>query len=170
MQNAERRIRTRRPAAEDYPQILDLLDRAFAPSISEAELVRNLRDHGKIGLDMLIEQQGRILGYICFTRAYDVGGQLIGFHLAPLAVLPGMQRKGLGRSLILDALREIDAGHAVYVLGDPGYYSRSGFRIDRTQQCAFDPGGDHFMVRSVGPLPTRQVGYEQEFYDLAANP
>ncbi len=163
-------MRTRRPTAEDYPQILDLLDRAFAPSISESELVRNLRNRGKISLDMVIEEQGRILGYICFTRAYDAGKHLTGFHLAPLAVLPGMQRKGLGRRLILDALKELNASDAVYVLGDSAYYSRFGFRIDRTQQCAFDPGGGHFMVRSVGPLPARQVGYERDFYDLAAIP
>ena len=163
-------MRTRRPTAHEYPQILDLLDRAFAPSVSESELVKNLRDRGKISLDMIIEQQGRILGYICFTRAYDAGKHLIGFHLAPLAILPGMQRRGLSRRLTLDALTTLDTGSAVYVLGDPGYYARFGFRIDRTQQCAFDPEGDHFVVSSAGPLPARQGGYEKEFYDLAAIP
>ncbi len=163
-------MKTRRTTSADYDQILPLLDRAFAPSISEAELVRNMRDRGKISLDMVIEQAGRILGYICFTRAYDSLKNPIGLHLAPLAVLPGRQRRGLGRRLILAALGILDAATVVYVLGDPEYYTRSGFRIDRTQQCIFDPEGNHFLVRSAGPLPARAIGYEQEFYDLAGIP
>jgi len=116
---------------------------------------------------MVIEQDKRILAYISFTRAYDAKKNAIGFHLAPLAVLPGWQQQGLGQQLIRDSLPALAPGAPVYVLGDPEYYSKTGFRIDRTQRCLFDSGGNHFMVLSPVPLPPRQVGYEQEFYDLA---
>ncbi len=157
----------RRPIPEDLLRISDLLDRAFAPSISESELVRNLRDRGKISLDAVLEQGGVVAAYICFSRAYDERRNPVGFHLAPLAVLPGMQRRGLGQRLISKSIALLGTRQPVYVLGDPAYYSRSGFRIDRTQHCVFDPEGKHFMVLWPGPLPHRTVGYEQEFYDLA---
>ncbi len=161
-------IRTTKP--DDEPSVEALLDRAFAPSIMESTLVRTMRQSGKISLEMVIEQRRGIVAYICYTTAYDAGGRAIGYHLAPLAVMPGMQRRGLGQRLIRESLAVLKTRKPVYVLGDPGYYSRSGFRLDRTQQCTFDPEGRHFMVLSRGPLPRRNIGYENEFYELAGSP
>jgi predicted N-acetyltransferase YhbS len=88
----------------------------------------------------------------------------IGYHLAPVAVLPERHGKGLGHRIIAESLRAIGDHLPVYVLGNPAYYIRFGFKIDRTQKCIFDPSGDQFMVlNSGGPLPPRQVLYEGEF-------
>jgi putative acetyltransferase len=156
----------KKPSNADYPDIYHLLDRAFAPSIAEANLVSSLNDAGKIKLDLVIEQQGRILGYICYSAAVDDSGTAIGYHLAPLAVLPERQRQGLGHQLTRKSLRLLSGSMPVYVLGDPEYYRRFGFRIDKTQKCIFDPEGDHFMVLFAGPLPAREVFYEREFHEL----
>jgi putative acetyltransferase len=52
-----------------------------------------------------------------------------GLGLAPLAVLPAHQRRGIGQRLTREALRRAAAlGHAyVVVLGHPAYYPRFGF-------------------------------------------
>ena len=49
--------------------------------------------------------------------------------MAPLAVLPEYQRKGIGTRLIERGLQELNAaGHGiVFVLGNPLYYQRFGF-------------------------------------------
>jgi putative acetyltransferase len=156
----------RKPNDTDYTKIYHILDRAFAPSIAESNLVRSLKNAEKIRLDLVMEQQERILGYICYSAAFDRTRTVIGYHLAPLAVLPEKQRQGLGHQLTRKSLRLLSGALPIYVLGDPEYYRRFGFRIDKTQKCRFDPEGGHFMVLSAGPLPARDVLYEEEFYEL----
>ncbi len=154
----------RKPGLDYYSQIFRLLDRAFAPSGYESILVKNLRDNLKISFDFYIEEQGRVLAYVCYTTAYDTERTKIGYHLAPVAVLPEKQGQGFGHKILSESLKTIGNSLPVYVLGDPNYYSRFGFKKDRTQKCSFAPSGDHFMVISRGgPLPARDVGYEEEF-------
>ena len=154
----------RKPAFDDYSHILRLLDSAFAPSRYESILVRNLRDNRKISFDFCIKEHGHVLAYICYTAAYGLERAKTGYHLAPVAVLPEKQGQGVGGKLISESLKKIGTSLPVYVLGDPNYYSRFGFKIDKTQKCSFDPSGDHFMVISHGSLPPiLDVGYEEEF-------
>ena len=81
-------------------------------------------------LALVAESGGQILGNIVFSAVKIEGAaQVSGCILAPLAVAKEHQRLGMGRKLMesgLDVLRKqgIDA---VFVLGDPGYYSRYGF-------------------------------------------
>jgi putative acetyltransferase len=154
----------RKTAFDDYSQIFRLLDSAFAPSRYESILVRNLRDNRKISFDFCIEEHGRVLAYICYTAAYGLELTRTGYHLAPVAVLPVKQGQGVGSKIISESLKTLGRSLPVYVLGDPSYYSRFGFRKDRTQKCSFDPSGEHFMVISSGSLlPNCDVGYEEEF-------
>ena len=159
----------RKPTIDDYPQILQLLDRAFAPSTHESALVNNLHDKRKLSFDFIIEEGCQLVAYICYSNAYDTERVKIGYHLAPVAVQPERQGKGLGHRIIADSLRAIGDSLPVYVLGNPAYYMRLGFKIDRTQKCIFDLSGDHFMVLNAGgPLPARHVGYEREFTGFLA--
>lgn len=157
----------KQPSSTDYPQIFHLLGRAFAPSISESELIKKLRGKGKISHDFMIKKNAVVLAYICYSAAYDSQKAKIGHHLAPLGVLPGKQRQGLGQRIVRESLKLLPEGQPVYVLGDPEYYTRFGFRMDKTQKCPFDPDGNHFMVLSKGPLPAREILYEEEFHELA---
>ncbi len=161
------RAMLKQPTSTDYPKIFHLLERAFAPSVSESTLVKDLKDKDKIALDVIIEHNGRLSAYICYSLAYDSRKAKIGYHLAPLAVLPEKQRQGLGKRITRESLKLLPEGQPVYVLGDPEYYKQFGFRIDKTQQCRFDPEGNHFMVLFKGALPPRELLYEEEFYELA---
>ncbi len=98
---------------------------------AEAELVDTLRARGRIILSLLAVREGHVVGHILFSpvtieterEALTVAG------LAPLAIVPTLQRQGIGSLLVnagLDACRK--AGLAgVVVLGHPDYYPRFGF-------------------------------------------
>lgn len=85
-----------RPLTTEYPQVLGLLEKAFAPSMYESVLVKNLRDNDKICFDFAVEENGKITAYICYSTAYDDQKERIGYHLAPVAVVPDRQGRALG--------------------------------------------------------------------------
>jgi putative acetyltransferase len=93
-----------------------------------------------------------VVAHICFSRVTidRASAQRRFSALAPLAVLPAHQRRGIGALLVTSGLdecrrRDIDA---VFVVGDPRYYSRfgfiaaSGFRVS----CEFEVPDEAFRV------------------------
>ena len=125
----------RESKSTDLTEILNLHTAAFGtekgPEI--AELVRGLiQDDTAVPRLSLVALEGdRIQGHILFTRAVvappfvEVSVQL----LAPLAVLPGVQKQGVGGGLIREGLERLKASgvELVFVLGHPDYYPRCGF-------------------------------------------
>jgi putative acetyltransferase len=84
-------------------------------------------------LSLIAEQNNQILAHILFTKVRIEGHQTHGgYILAPLAVSKECQRSGIGKKLIqtgLDMLKKQGA-EFVLVLGDPAYYSLSGFHTN----------------------------------------
>jgi putative acetyltransferase len=97
----------------------------------EASLVDALRRSNAMTLSLVAEQGGRIVGHILFSPVEidREDGRDAALGLGPMAVLPEVQKHGIGSALIragLERLRE--AGHgAVVVLGHTSYYPRFGF-------------------------------------------
>ena len=83
-------------------------------------------------LSLVAVEDSRIIGHILFTRAEvtasadSVSAQLLG----PLAVLPDIQKSGVGGRLIKEGLNRLEGSGVavVFVLGHPDYYPRSGFQ------------------------------------------
>jgi putative acetyltransferase len=91
--------------------------------------------------------------------------------MAPVSVVPAHQGKGIGSALIEEGLKRAHAlGYAgAFVLGDPAYYQRFGFRVDLARGFASPYAGDHFMVRALGaslPALTGRVEYAPAFAAL----
>jgi putative acetyltransferase len=80
---------------------------------------------------------GELVGHIAFTKCYTSPEQINLSLLGPMAVLPSYQRQGVGKKLIQKGLSTLkQAGIIkVLVLGDPNYYSRSGFATE----CSVEP-------------------------------
>lgn len=120
-------VREERPA--DRKAVYAINTGAF-PTDMEARLVDVLRDKADPCVSLVAETDGEVVGHILFTPVSlaEAGTTLI-MGLAPMAVRPARQRRGIGSGLVNEGLarcRELGAG-AVVVLGHPGYYPRFGF-------------------------------------------
>jgi putative acetyltransferase len=119
---------------EDESAVRTVNESAFGRS-DEADLVDSLRKEGAVILSLLAELKKQAVGHILFSRMWidTPGGSLTAVALAPMAVLPGHQNKGIGGTLIrrgFDRLRNRDE-RIVVVLGHPEYYSRFGFSTEK---------------------------------------
>jgi putative acetyltransferase len=127
-------IRAASPAQYDN---IDAIERAAFGRDDEALLVRRLRQDRDVIVELVAAADAGIVGHILFARLpIDApSGTMNAVALAPLAVLPPFQSRGIGAALVqrgLDACR--DAGSvAVIVVGDPAYYSRFGFSAAMTE-------------------------------------
>lgn len=96
----------------------------------EADLVDRLRDQGAVLASFVAEVDGLIAGHVLFSRMSieTADGPVPAVALAPLAVLPNLQRQGMGRMLVAHGLDWLRGGiqEIVLVLGHPGDYSRFG--------------------------------------------
>lgn len=140
--------------AGDVAAIRQVICSAFGCD-DEADLVDRLRADGDLILSLVAEQDGRILGHVAFSRLSITNDSHVtpGVSLAPVAVLPEMQRKGAGRALIEaghDQLRR--AGESVvFVLGDPAYYSRFGYSIEGASAFDCVYAGPYFQWLRLSP-------------------
>jgi putative acetyltransferase len=118
-------------------QIIDLFAATFTASEGEDEgaligrLVRDLLS-ATPGQDLFVftaTEEETIVGGIVFSRLSYPQDDRIVFILAPVAVAPDRQRKGIGQRLLshgLAALRSAGVDTAM-TYGDPRYYARVGF-------------------------------------------
>ena len=94
------------------------------------DLRPTIAEHG--GCSFVAEADGRIVGHVMVTTSLlDAAARLVDAPvLSPLAVAPARQGEGLGGILVRRALEAAEAAGSPFVVleGDPGYYSRLGFR------------------------------------------
>ncbi|HCC5835755.1 TPA: N-acetyltransferase [Citrobacter farmeri] len=124
----------------DASDIREVETRAFGYS-KEADLVASLLKDASAhpSLSLLAKHEGSAIGHILFTRATFKGDREspLMHILAPLAVIPEYQGRGVGGLLIRTGLEHLRlmGGQSVFVLGHATYYPRHGF-----EPCAGDKG------------------------------
>ncbi|MFC5606632.1 GNAT family N-acetyltransferase [Variovorax soli] len=125
-------IRSEEPS--DIDAITDVTEKAFrhAPHTSHTEhyIVLALRRAGALGVSLVAQQAGRVVGHVAFSPVAISDGSPHWWGLGPVSVLPEAQGIGIGSALVRDglaALRGLGAQGCV-VLGEPDYYGRFGFR------------------------------------------
>ncbi len=131
----------------------------------EARLVEAIRAWPGFdpALSLVAVAAGRIVGHILFSPISIVDGSIStpALALAPMAVLPEWQRKGVGSKLVrigLDVCRS--RGHGiVIVVGHPEFYPRFGFVPAGAAGLIlpFDAPADAFLVAELIPESLSEV-------------
>ena len=129
-------IRPETPA--DFPAIYDFVKTAFATADrcdgDEQDYVNKLRasDRYLPQLALVAEENGILIGHIMLTTMSIIDGnttytQLL---LSPLCVALSHRKTGVGSQLVAESFRLArPMGYqAVFLVGNPAYYSRFGFR------------------------------------------
>ncbi len=132
------------------------VNRAAFPTEAEADLVDALRKggYGRISLVAVRDQQ--IVGHIFFSRLpiLTARGAVEAVSLAPMAVMPDIQRHGIGSRLVtagLEACRQAGP-RIVVVLGHPEFYPRFGFSADLARPLSSPfSGGASWMAMELVP-------------------
>ena len=123
---------------------------------AEANLVDALREHAHPVVSLIAEDDNAIVGQIMFSPVSLSGHPALRIMgLAPMAVAPGHQRKGVGSALVragLEQCKQLGFG-AVVVLGHPAYYPRFGFSPSARFGigCEYDVPEDVFMIVELHP-------------------
>lgn len=123
---------------------------------AEADLVDALRERATPVVSLVAEHHGDLVGHILFTPV-EIGGhdRLRPMGLAPMAVLPEYQNRGIGSELVRHGIGwcrglGIDA---LVVLGHAEFYPRFGFRPASAfgLRCAYEVPDEAFMALELEP-------------------
>lgn len=132
------------------------VNRAAFETSTEADLVDALREQAKPIVSLVADDGGSIVGHILFSPVTVSGHtDLSMMGLAPMAVLPVAQRRGIGFALVrfgLQGCTQIGC-RAVVVLGHSTYYPRFGF-VPASRfgiRCEYDVPDDVFMALELEP-------------------
>lgn len=130
------KLRQERPT--DYRETERLTREAFwdqhTPGCDEHYLVHIMRSCPAFvqELDIVAELGGKIIGHVACVKASvkgDDGQEREALTLGPLSVLPEYQGRGIGSRLLAMVKKTASqmGFRAIFLCGDPGYYSRQGF-------------------------------------------
>lgn len=143
-------VRPETPA--DIAAIHRINERAF-DTPAEARVVDELRRTCAEFVSLVAEIDGTVVGHILFTPVtVDGASGVTGMGLAPIAVDPDFQLRGIGSALVVTGLESLRAQGCpfVIVLGHPEFYPRFGFELASAHCLASqweDVPDEAFMVR-----------------------
>ncbi|WP_319549853.1 N-acetyltransferase [Desulfogranum marinum] len=156
-------MKIRPVTTEDRPKVSALLQQAFPGSRYEKQLVENLHKKERTLHEWMCIIRNKVVAYIAYSNAYTEH-RVCGLHLAPLAVNPEFQNRGIGSELLRFSLRRKEIKeNTVFVVGAPHFYEKFGFTPCTNPRYPFTAGNEHFLSIRNTTDNTVTVGYEPEF-------
>jgi putative acetyltransferase len=164
-------IRPETPA--DRTAIRDLNADAFGRP-DEGQLVDRLRANDGVLLSLVATLGDRIVGHILFSPVRVGQPAVEGAALGPMAVLPDLQRHGVGSKLVADGLARLAEQRCAFVvvLGHPRFYPRFGFvrASGYGVSCTWEVPDDAFLLLPLDPARCQGLSgvaeYREEFADV----
>ncbi len=169
----------RREWPEDYPQVEDMIRRAFwnvnVPGCDEHYLARQLRVHEDFmpELDLVAVLDGQIIGSIMYTAISlenEQGQRKRGLTFGPVCVEPAFQRQGYGKRLMEASFRRaVEMGYdAIVIFGSPANYVSRGFKSCRRLNVSLPDGGypTAMMVKEL--IPGALAGHAWHYHESPA--
>ena len=150
--------------AGEEAEVERLLQKAFRGN-DEARLVRLLRKQGAIAGEMVVGAEDSIVGYFALSEFVEPKGWLC---LAPVAVRPDMQGRGIGRRMIgfLSEWARL-TNKTVVVLGQVEFYEQGEFRAERAANLTSPYPIEHTLLAGPGEdAPEAELIYPAAFSAL----
>ena len=145
-------ILVREEKEKDYKEIYEVNKLAFGQE-NESILVDKIRKGENFipGLSLVAETGGKIAGHILFSKIKIIGSSVFEtLILAPLAVIPAFQKKGIGSKLVKKGVfKAKELGFdSIIVVGHKEYYPRFGFEKASkwNLKCPFEVPDEAFMA------------------------
>ncbi len=170
----------RQETNKDFEGVFETHQLAFEQD-KEARLVNALRNNLDVFIPELsiaaTDNDNKVVGHILFTKIKVVQvnqSEIESLALAPLAIRPEFQNKGIGGQLIhlgLEKAKELNY-KSVIVLGHKQYYPKFGFVPANKWNIisSYDVPSSHFMAIELVKEGLRNVSglvkYAREFDDL----
>jgi len=169
-------ILIRNERKNDYNQIKKINDLAFGQK-NEGKMIEALRktsDYNYL-LSLVAEIKDKIVGHVLFypIKIRNKADKCTLLSLAPMAVHPEYQNKGIGVKLVkrgLEIAKELSFS-AVIVVGHPKYYPRFGFIPAKNWEIKlpFDVPDDVFLALELEENALKNcsgtVEYPKEYFD-----
>jgi putative acetyltransferase len=157
-------VRAERPGDEAQIRAVHL---AAFPTPVEADLVEQLKVDGDAAISLVADDDSEIVGHVLFSRMEVEADRrpVEALALAPVAVLPHRQRRGIGSALIEAGLREAQAHGAelVFLVGEPDYYRRFGFAAATAAPFESPYAGPYFQAKVLGNDFTRPASGRADY-------
>lgn len=161
---------------QDHGAVEELTRRAFynlyVPGCVEHYLVHIMREHEDFipELDFVLEEDGRIIGNIMYTKARlvnEAGQKKEILTFGPICVEPEQQRRGYGKTLMEHSFtRAVELGYdAIVIFGSPANYVARGFQSCKKFRVSAE-GGKYPAAMLVKELiPGALAGHQWTYHD-----
>ena len=85
---------------------------------------------------LVADVDGGVVGHVAFSPVAIGRPNWTGYILAPLAIKPDYQNRGLGSKLIETGIERLTARgvNVLFVYGDPEFYGKFGFTVETASQ------------------------------------
>lgn len=171
-------VKIRPEISADYPSIYSVNRLAFRGRDAEPALVRAIQESNDFDprLSLVADLNEQVVGHILFSpiKIQSSNRTRLALALAPMAVIPEHQGKGIGSLLVREGLEAARAaGHTiVIVLGHPDFYPRFGFSAELAKPliCPWGDCGEAWMALELVPSALDHVAgkviYPEAFADV----
>lgn len=129
---------------------IDEVNRLAFGGVEESLLIHRLRADCSVIVSLVALIEGAVAGHIMFSNLpiRTDRRSLQGAALAPMAVRPEFQKRGIGARLVREGIeacrtRGVDV---IVVLGHPTYYPRFGFSAQTARNLVAPFSGEAFMA------------------------